>query len=76
MNPTTLITSSNARLSEKSPWLWTAEASDLGFAPGVWPRSLATSLGSLQAFVLVDLDENAATYRQEGSQLLLQIFND
>lgn len=51
------------------------EASALHWPPGVWPQTVATSLGNGADFARVRLTGMGANYRQPGTGLILQVFN-
>jgi hypothetical protein len=61
---------------------WTAEASDIGLAPGEWPLSIQTDLGNGQPFYLASADKTPSgdlagvRYRQGLGCLSLLIIND
>lgn len=56
---------------------FTADASELGLKPGEWPRTLQTSLGNKQLFVLDKVDKQGShLYKQAGGCISLLVFND
>ena len=57
---------------------FTALASDLGWAPGKWPRivRLEPNIGNEQPFTLEALDDAGAVYLQGNGTLKLTVFND
>ena len=62
-------------VTEYQPDTFTAEASELGLAPGEVPQQLATDLGNGQPFRLVHV-QREILYRQEAGSLQLVVFND
>ena len=68
------ITAQNAQEVECHRFL--AEASELGLPPGEFPRTIGTTLGNQQPFVLLRRNEEVAKYRQELGCLTLDILND
>ena len=53
------------------------EASDLGLPPGVWPRQVFTrDIGNYQPFMLVEVKEGEAIYKQWMGCTTLVIVND
>lgn len=55
---------------------FSAEASELGWAPGHWPLSIDTDLGNGCPFLLIGRDEYVARYRQSNGCITLDVFND
>jgi hypothetical protein len=56
---------------------FSAEASELGFAPGQWPKLMNTDIGNGQVFALAGFDEDGtAHYRQSAGCVSLVVFND
>lgn len=54
---------------------WSAEASDLGWAPGYWPEQFeAEILGTVKRFTRVSLDDTRALYAAEGA--VFRVWND
>lgn len=77
----TKSTLATGQISEHAPHKYVSEASDLGFAPGNWPRSIDTDLGNGLAFWLEyshveDGDLQWRLYRQVGGCIELKVFND
>lgn len=53
------------------------DASELGIAPGAWPRTIATDIGNGQPFVFVRAKgEEAVIYRQQLGCIELHVIND
>ncbi len=87
-NPTKTITASDVEESGSqvrglySGHTFTADASDLGWAPGQWPEFARTRLGNGQPFVrgavTVDLYKHilSVKYVQQCGCLTLTVFND
>ena len=66
-----------AMVSEVFIHEFAAEASELGWAPGVpWPMTLPTELGNGQPFVLTRATADGAVYRQSAGCIVLHVFND
>lgn len=65
-----------------TPHLFVAEASELGFLPGIWPERLRTKLGNGMPFIRrskkVDADGDIewVTYDQANGCVRLRVFND
>ena len=55
---------------------YTAEASELGWAPGFFPGVLETNLGNKQRLVRTELNAVKAVYQQVGGCIKLTVFND
>lgn len=56
---------------------YTAEASELGLAPGQWPRVLETSLGNGQPFTLFSVHAcGTRHYEQDNGCITLLVLND
>jgi len=53
-----------------------AEASDLGWRPGQWPKKAYTDMGNGRGFLLWSVTANYAIYRQGNGCLTLRVFND
>ena len=71
-----MITSKNVR--ETDVHQFTAEASDLGWPAGHFPRTLTTDLGNGQPFTLTRVDDGHGThhYAQTFGCITLVVFND
>ena len=65
------VTPTESRISS-----YTAEASELFWAPGFFPLELTTSLGNTLDLVRVHLDECGARYNQLGGCISLTVYND
>lgn len=53
------------------------EASLLGIDPGVTPRTLKTTLGNRQPFILTETDEDGnMKYMQQAGCITLRVWND
>lgn len=61
---------------ERQPYVFIAEASTLGLAPGEWPRLLPTTLGNCQPFVKRDVLEDTVHYEQFMGCIRLLVIND
>lgn len=71
------ITSLNSDLPESHcSFRHTAEASELGLAPGFWPESMTTDLGNKMDFVLEKKAAGYTDYKQIGGCISLRVFND
>ena len=53
-----------------------AEASELRWAPGEWPRRLTTALGNGLDLILQNLTEDGGFYKQEAGIYTLTVYND
>ena len=62
--------------TEAGPGRYSIDASELGLAPGSWPKQLPTTLGNGKVFFLLYQDDAGALYRQEGGAVRLRVFND
>jgi hypothetical protein len=65
-----------AQVHEDQLHQFTAEASELGWPPGSWPRTVDTEIGNGLSLVLVDLTDAGATYRQSLGCITLTVWND
>jgi hypothetical protein len=74
MSVANTITTANA--TEGGIHDWSADASDLGWPAGYWPRTVRTQLGNGLSFVLSTVTADRATYRQTAGCLLLTVWND
>lgn len=55
---------------------YTAEASELGWAPGFFPNELETNLGNGQRLLRISLDPCKAVYQQVAGCATLTVYND
>lgn len=62
--------------TEHCSFNYTAEASQLGWAPGFFPEVLETSLGNKLHFVRQSLTAEKAEYVQAGGCISLTVYND
>lgn len=67
--------------SEKSPYEYTAEASELGLPPGQWPYLMTTTMGNGMPFVrttkkVLNDDLIYVRYQQSNGVLDLIVYND
>jgi hypothetical protein len=71
------VTSENTEPTRGSISRFTAEASELGLPPGQWPKTLETSLGNGQPFVLFSVhDGGTRHYEQDKGCITLLVYND
>lgn len=71
-----VITTDNVEASSITLFSYTAEASELGLAPGEWPEQMETTLGNGQPFVRAFLTGRKGSYLQSGGCIRLYVFND
>lgn len=66
-------------VTENSVGTFTTFASDLQWGPGQWPMMVETCVGNGQPFMLENVNENCARYRQNhptGDDVFLTVYND
>lgn len=65
-------------LIEREPYLFVAEASDIGIPPGGWPTLMDTEVGNGCPLVLQELKYNGqvAVYHQMCGCMQVSVFND
>jgi hypothetical protein len=56
--------------------VFSTDASELGWAPGYFPKSVETDLGNHRNLILIDLDENRARYAQDAGCIEVKVYND
>ncbi|MCK5495391.1 MAG: hypothetical protein KAI41_08800 [Hyphomicrobiaceae bacterium] len=63
--------------NEQKTHEWFAEASELRFPPGFWPRRISTPLGNGQPFILRRVDDDGTHhYAQIFGCITLTVWND
>ena len=62
--------------TEMESYIFTTEASTLGFPPGQWPVQIDTDMGNALPFHLSRANADFWTYKQEFGLITLRVFND
>ena len=69
------VSERDLRMLEVEPHKFEADASELRFAPGVFPREIRTNLGNRQPLILTRLSNEVAYYTQGNGCVTLTVYN-
>lgn len=63
-------------VTEVSVHHFVADASELGWPPGFWPKTVPTSLGNSMPLMLERITPFSMTYFQAAGCIQVEVFND